>query len=190
MHVHLRDPGQPEKETIASGTRAAVFGGVTSVLAMANTLPVNDHPDVTRYILEKAKQEGSCRIFPVGSMSVGLKGQVAAPIKALKDAGCIAFSDDGRPCENTSILDHVLKLGKELDVLMVEHCEDLALSKHKDTIHESDISEAMGCRGLSSASEALDVARTLLLAHHRDRWQALHARSGCLAKLSTVLAGS
>ena len=108
MHTHLREPGFEYKETIATGTMAAMKGGFTSVCCMANTNPVNDTASVTEFIIKKALTDGACTVYPVGAVTKGLKGEELAELGALKKAGCVAFSDDGKPVSNSHIMRRAL----------------------------------------------------------------------------------
>lgn len=164
MHVHLRDPGQTHKEDLVSGTKAAAAGGFTSVLCMPNTLPSIDTPETVAYVLEKAKREGLCRVYPVGAVTKGLHGKELTDMEALYDAGCIVFSDDGRPCADTNLFRRAMENAASLGALIVEHCEDLHSTEGRTTIHEGDVSQRMGLQGIASSSETLDVSRSMLLA--------------------------
>ena len=163
MHVHLREPGEEYKETIASGTRAAVAGGFTSVACMPNTRPVNDCAAVTQFILEKARDEGSCRVFPVGAISKGLEGKNIAEYGELRAAGAVAVSDDGRPVMNSLLMRRALEYAKTFDLLVISHCEDLDLSG-AGLMNEGPVSTRLGMRGIPSAAEEIMVARDILLA--------------------------
>ena len=109
LHTHLREPGQEHKETIATGTRAAVAGGYTAVCAMANTIPPNDERAVTEMVLAEAARNGACRVYPVGAVSKGLKGEALAELADLRAAGCVAVSDDGKPVFNAQLMRRALE---------------------------------------------------------------------------------
>ena len=147
MHVHLREPGEEYKETIASGTLAAAAGGFTSVACMPNTHPVNDCAAVTQYILEKARDEGSCRVFPVGAISKGLEGKNLSEYGELSSAGVIAVSDDGRPVMNSMLMRRALEYAKTFDLLVVSHCEDLDICG-AGLMNEGPVSTKLGMRGI------------------------------------------
>lgn len=164
LHVHLRDPGQTHKEDLASGTRAAVAGGYTSVLAMPNTQPANDSPAVTEAMIERAARTAHCRVYPVGALTRGLAGKEMTDFDALYRAGCRAFSDDGRPCLDTAVFRRAMEAAARLDALVIEHCEDVHLTAGKTTIHEGEVSRRLGFDGIGASSETNDVARSLLLA--------------------------
>lgn len=164
MHVHFRDPGQTHKEDLISGTKAAVAGGYTSTLCMPNTSPSIDTPETVSYILEKSKREGYCHVYPVGAITKGLLGREITDMDALHRAGCIVFSDDGRPCVDTALFRRAMEKAASLGALIIEHCEDIHLTAGKTTIHEGDVSKKMGLNGIASSSETVDVARSMLLA--------------------------
>ncbi len=162
MHTHLREPGFEYKETISTGTRAAVKGGFTSVCCMPNTKPVNDTIAVTEFIIEKALKEGSCTVYPIGAITKGQNDEELAELEALKRSGCIAFSDDGRPVANSLIMRHALEYSKIFDVPIISHCEDLNLSEG-GVMNEGFVSTILGLRGIPKAAEEIMVARDLAL---------------------------
>jgi dihydroorotase len=163
LHVHLREPGREDKETIATGTRAAARGGFTSVCCMPNTHPVNDNQSVTEFILDRAKREGSVNVFPVGAITKGQQGEELAEIGELVRAGCVAISDDGKPVMNAEIMRRALEYASMFGVPVIQHAEDLHLTG-KGVMHEGLVSTELGMRGIPAASEAVIVARDLLLA--------------------------
>lgn len=163
MHTHLREPGFEHKETIKTGTMAAVAGGFTSVCCMPNTNPVNDNKTVTEFILRKAYAEGVCYVYPIGSITKGQKGSELAEMGMMCDAGCVAFSDDGRAIINSLIMKRVLEYAKILNVPIISHCEDINLS-NKGAMNEGKLSTLMGLKGIPSASEEVMVARDIILA--------------------------
>jgi dihydroorotase len=163
LHVHLREPGREDKETIATGTRAAARGGFTSVCCMPNTHPVNDNQSVTEFILDRAKREGSVNVFPVGAITKGQQGDELAEIGELVRAGCVAISDDGKPVMNAEIMRRALEYAGMFGIPVVQHAEDLHLTG-KGVMHEGLVSTELGMRGIPAASEAVIVARDLLLA--------------------------
>lgn len=163
MHVHLREPGEEYKETIASGTLAAAAGGFTSVACMPNTHPVNDCAAVTQYILEKARDEGSCRVFPVGAISRGLEGKNLSEYGELRAAGVVAVSDDGRPVMSSMLMRRALEYAKTFDLLVISHCEDLDLSDD-GLMNEGLLSTRLGMRGIPGAAEEIMAARDIVLA--------------------------
>jgi dihydroorotase len=128
MHVHLREPGEEYKETIASGTRAAVAGGFTAVACMPNTQPVNDCAAVTEFIRNRAVQQGVCRVYPVAAISKGLAGDMLAEFGELREAGAVAVSDDGRPVMNSQLMRRALEYARIFGLVVISHAEDLPLA--------------------------------------------------------------
>jgi len=163
MHVHLRQPGREDKETIATGTLAAARGGFTAVCCMPNTDPVNDTRSVTEFILDTAKREGAVHVYPVGAISKGLRGEELAEIGELFESGCVAVSDDGRPVMNAELMRRAMEYAGMFDLPVISHCEDLHLSG-KGVAHEGIVSTELGLCGIPSTSEAAMVARDILLA--------------------------
>lgn len=163
MHVHLREPGEEYKETVATGTLSAAAGGFTGVACMPNTHPVNDCAAVTQYILDKARQEGSCRVFPVGAISRGLEGKNLAEYGELRDSGAVAVSDDGRPVMNSLLMRRALEYAKTFDLAVISHAEDAELSSG-GLMNEGPVSTRLGLRGIPDAAEEVMIARDLLLA--------------------------
>jgi len=163
MHVHLREPGQEHKETIATGTASAVAGGFTAVACMPNTTPVNDDANVTTYILDKAKEANLARVYPIGAVSRGSKGELLADIAELKKAGCVAITDDGHPVATALLLRRALEYAGMFGMVVIEHCEDQSL-KGDGVAHEGFHASSLGLRGIPGAAEALHVERGALLA--------------------------
>src|SRR5437667_9847724 len=139
MHVHLREPGQEYKETIATGTRAAAAGGFTAIAAMANTEPVNDTRSVTDYVLAEARARGVVRVYPIGAVTRGLKGQALAELGELAEAGCVAYSDDGRPVMHSGLLRRALEYAQAFGKPIISHADDLHLSAG-GVMHEGFVS--------------------------------------------------
>ncbi len=162
IHVHLREPGQEWKETIASGAEAAVAGGFTDVCCMPNTKPVNDSKAVTDYILDKAKL-AKAKIHPIGAITMQSKGESLAPYGELTEAGCVAFSDDGRPVSNSQIMRRALEYCKMLGRVLTVHEEDLQLSAGF-SMNESALSLSMGLKGMPDAAENVMITRDIELA--------------------------
>ncbi len=162
-HVHLREPGYEYKETIHTGTQAAAAGGVTSIACMANTLPVNDTATVTRYIREKANAEGIVEVYPVGAATKGLRGERLAEIGLMREAGIVALSDDGFPIRDAEILRLVLEYARRFGLPVIDHCEDLTLTKG-GMVHEGKTGTRMGLKGIPCVAESVMVARDVLLA--------------------------
>jgi dihydroorotase len=163
MHVHLREPGFEWKEDIRSGTVAAAAGGFSSVACMANTSPVNDHAEVTRYIREKAASQGAANVFPVAAVTRGMEGKEMTDFAELFEAGAVAFSDDGKPVRNTLILRRALEYARAFDFLVMEHAEDHDLSEG-GAANEGWAAHRLGIPGIPSAAEEVAIARDILLA--------------------------
>ena len=166
-HVHLREPGFEYKEDIASGLSAAAFGGFGAVMCMANTDPVNDSASITRFMLERAKaaHPHGPRLHPVGSLTLGLEGKALAPMGELAEAGCAAFSNDGKPVMNSEIFRRAVEYAAQWGKLVIDHCEDahLAAGTH---MNEGAVSGRIGVAGQSTVAEAMQVARDILLAEY------------------------
>ena len=162
MHVHLRDPGQTQKEDIITGCRAAAAGGVTSLLAMPNTAPAVDNPETVRYILDKAKN-ADAKVYVAASVTKGLKSIEPTDLEALKNAGAAALSDDGRPVENTKFLSDAMKKAPKLGMTVAAHCEDLFLADG-GKINEGEVSRALGIKGIPASAEDCGTAREIALA--------------------------
>ena len=163
MHVHLREPGQEHKETVATGTASAVAGGFTAVACMPNTAPVNDNDNVTAYILAKAAQANLARVYPIGAVSRGSKGELRADVADLKAAGCVAITDDGHPVATALLLRRALEYAAMFGMPVIEHCEDPTL-KGDGVAHEGFYAASLGLRGIPGAAEALGVERGVLMA--------------------------
>ena len=162
MHVHLREPGEEYKETIASGTRAAAAGGFTAVACMPNTKPVNDTAAVTRFILEQAAL-GSARVYPVGAISKGSGGTGLAEYGELKAAGVVAVSDDGQPVVDSQLMRRAMEYAASHGLLVISHSEEIALSRN-GVMNEGLVSTRLGLRGIPCAAESIMVYRELALA--------------------------
>ena len=163
LHVHLREPGFEYKETIETGTRAAAAGGFTAVCAMPNTQPVNDNAGGTAFLLLRAREFGHARLYPIGAITEGSRGERLAALGAMRQAGAVGFSDDGRPVMNAQMLRRALEYSSMFPVPVIEHAEDLHLSAG-GSMHAGPRALQLGLRGISSTSEAAMVARDLLLA--------------------------
>jgi dihydroorotase len=162
VHVHLREPGFEYKETIATGTMAAVRGGFTTLVCMANTSPVNDNRSVTEAIVEKARSEGLCRVLPCGSITKGLRGEELAEIGDMYRAGIVAISDDGKSVRNAEILRRGLEYVKLFGIPVISHCEDEDLSK--GYVHEGAASLLSGLSAIPSIAEEIMVKRDMAIA--------------------------
>ena len=163
MHVHLREPGQEHKETIASGCSAAVAGGWTSICPMPNTNPVNDNAAITRYMIEQAERAHLANVFPIGAVTKSSDGSELAEMGEMKAAGAVAVSDDGRPVPNAGIMRRAMQYARDFDLPVVDHCEDKSLSSG-GVMHEGRISLLLGLKGMPALAEDIDVVRDILLA--------------------------
>jgi len=163
MHVHLREPGQEHKETIATGARSAVAGGFTAVACMPNTSPVNDGASITELILKKAAEANLARVYPIGAVSRGSQGELLADIAELHKAGCCAISDDGRPVATALLMRRALEYASMFDMPVIDHCEDPSL-KSDGVAHEGFVASTLGLRGLPAAAETIIVQRDITLA--------------------------
>ncbi len=163
MHVHLREPGQEHKETVATGTAAAVAGGFTAVACMPNTSPVNDNAGVTEYIVKKAAEANLARVYPIGAVSRGQQGQELADLAELRQAGCVAFSDDGRPVATAILMRRALEYTRMFDGLIIEHCEEQTL-KADGVAHEGAQASALGLKGIPGEAESIMALRDIALA--------------------------
>jgi dihydroorotase len=163
MHVHLREPGREDEETIASGTRAACKGGFTSIVCMANTNPPADNASVIDFIKAKAEAEGVVRVYPVGAVTKGLRGEELAEMAELASAGAVAFSDDGHPVMNARVMRRALEYARMLNRVLIVHAEDVNLSS-VGQMHEGIYSTLLGLQGIPAAAEEAMVARDILLA--------------------------
>jgi dihydroorotase len=162
-HVHLREPGQEDKETIATGTAAAVKGGFTSVACMPNTSPPLDEPGRLYLVAERARRAGLARVHPVAAITLGLGGERLADLAALVEAGAVAFSDDGRPVMHAGLMRHALEYARDLGVPLVTHAEDLGL-RGEGVMNEGAVATRLGLPGIPAACEVVAVERDLELA--------------------------
>ena len=163
LHTHLREPGQEYKETIETGTAAAVAGGWTSVCAMPNTDPINDNPAVTRFMIEQGHAAQLANVFPIGAITKGSGGKELAEMGELKNAGIVAVSDDGRPVPSASMMRRAMEYARGFDLTVVDHCQDPSLSAG-GVMHEGRWSLILGLRGMPAAAEDVDVVRDCVLA--------------------------
>ena len=163
MHVHLREPGREDEETISSGTKAAAAGGFCSIVSMANTSPVADKQEVVKFILRKAREEGVISVYPVGAVTKGLKGQELAEIGELTQAGIVAVSDDGEPIKNSFIMRCGLEYSKKFNLPLISHSEDKELSRG-GVMDEGLMSTILGLPGIPAQAEEIMAARDIKLA--------------------------
>jgi dihydroorotase len=163
LHVHLREPGEEYKETIASGLAAGVAGGFTAVCPMPNSKPVNDNASVTRFIIDKAREADLARVYPVGAITRESKGVELAEMAEMRDAGAVAVSDDGRPVMDAQVMRHAMEYARDHGLVVVDHCQDLHLAAG-GVMNEGRYSTLLGLKGMSCAAEESHVARDLMLA--------------------------
>ena len=163
VHVHLREPGFEYKETVATGSAAAVAGGFTAVCCMPNTQPANDSAAVTEFIRARAAEANLARVYPIGAVSKGLQGEELAEMGEMVRAGAVAFSDDGKPVVNSYLMRRALEYSQLFDVPVVDHCEDPNLAA-KGVMHEGAVATRLGLRGIPAASEEVMTARDVVLA--------------------------
>jgi dihydroorotase len=163
MHVHLREPGEEYKETIASGAAAAVAGGFTTVCAMPNTAPVNDNAAVTRFIIEQAERANLADVLPIGAITKNSEGTELAEIGEMKNAGIVAVSDDGRPVPSAGMMRRAMEYARGFDLPIIDHCEDKSLARG-GAMHEGHWSLVLGLRGVPAAAEEVDAIRDCALA--------------------------
>jgi dihydroorotase len=183
MHVHLREPGQEHKETVATGALSAVTGGFTAVACMPNTKPVNDNAGVTQLILQKARDARLARVYPIGAVSRGQQGEELADIAELREAGCVAVTDDGLPIATALLARRALEYTSMFAMPVIEHCEDQSL-KGEGVAHEGPVAASLGLKGIPGVAEAITAGRDILLAEmtgghvhiaHMSAWSTLEA---------------
>ena len=163
LHTHLREPGREDKETIATGTRAAAAGGYTAVCAMPNTDPVNDQAGITRAILERARAEGVVRVYPIGAVTRGSKGEQMSEYADLREAGCVALSDDGRPVASARMMRRALEYAGAFSLPIIDHCEEPTLFEGA-SMNEGAVATLLGLRGTPGVAESMIVNRDVELA--------------------------
>ncbi len=163
MHVHLREPGQEHKETIATGTASAVAGGFTAVACMPNTDPINDTASVTEFIMKRAAESAVARVYPIGAVSMGQRGEQLTEVADLRAAGCVALTDDGRPVATALLMRRALEYASMFGIVVIDHCEDQSL-KGDGVAHEGAVGGLLGLRGIPGASESIMVERDVSVA--------------------------
>jgi dihydroorotase len=163
VHVHLREPGREDVETVATGALAAAAGGFTGVCAMPNTTPVTDNQATVGFVKRQGEAAGFARVYPYGAISLGMKGQTLAEFGEMVAAGAVAVSDDGRPVEDSHLMRTALEYAQTFGIPVVEHCEVMALA-HGGSMHEGLMSAKLGLKGIPAEAEEIDVARCILLA--------------------------
>jgi len=165
LHVHLREPGREDKETIETGSRSGVKGGFTSVFCMPNTNPVIDNAMIVEAIIKEAKRIGLVNVYPIGAITKGQKDEELTDMFELKKAGCLALSDDGRSVFNSQLMRHAMEYAKMSGVLLIQHCEDPLLCNH-GSMNEGLNSTLLGLKGIPGVAETIIVARDIELAHY------------------------
>ena len=165
LHVHLREPGQEDVETVASGAMAAAAGGFSAVCAMPNTDPVTDNQAAIGFIVSQAQRAGKARVYPIGAISLGQNGQQLAEFGELVGAGAVAVSDDGRPVVSSHLMRTALEYARTFGIPVADHCEDPTLAAG-GAMHEGLVSTRLGLKGIPAAAEEIMVARDILLAEH------------------------
>jgi len=163
MHVHLREPGQEHKETIATGLASAVAGGFTAVACMPNTSPVNDQAGITQFMLKRAADVGLARVYPIGAVSVGSNGEQITEIGDLHQAGCVAITDDGKPVGSALLMRRALEYAAMFKMPVIEHCEDPSL-KGDGVAHEGPVAGMLGLKGIPSCAESIMAERDISIA--------------------------
>ena len=183
MHVHLRDPGREDKETIYSGTRAAAAGGFTCIACMPNTDPVIDNSSVVEYVLSKAKLEGAVNVFVIGAITKGQLGQELSQMGYMADSGAVAFSDDGKCVMRSDVMRRALEYARQFKTVIISHCEDHALTKGAQ-MNESSLSTILGLKGYPNVAEEIMVEREILLASEFGRVHIAHvSTAGSVKKI-------
>jgi len=163
VHVHLREPGREDVETVASGAHAAAAGGFTGVCAMPNTKPVTDNQATVGFVKRQGEAAGFARVYPYGAISLGMQGETLAEFGEMVAAGAVAVSDDGRPVENSHLMRTALEYSQTFGIPVVEHCEVMALAEG-GSMNEGIVSARLGLKGIPAEAEEIDVARCILLA--------------------------
>jgi dihydroorotase len=182
MHVHLRDPGRPDKETIRSGSRAAALGGFTTICCMANTDPPIDNPAAVEYIIAKAAKEAVVNVLPISAVTKGLRGEELAEMGRCFAEGAVAFSDDGRPIMRSDIMRRAVEYARQFNVPVISHCEEASLSAG-GSMNEGAVSTEIGLPGIPALSEEIMVAREIMLAREFGRIHIAHVSSAGSVRL-------
>ncbi len=165
LHVHLREPGREDKETIETGSRSAAKGGFTSIFCMPNTNPVIDNGMIVEAIIKEAKRVGLVNVYPIGAITKGQKNEELTDMAELKKSGCLVLSDDGKAVANGQLMRRALEYAKMLGLLLIQHCEDPLLSNH-GCMNEGVTSTLLGLKGIPGVAETIIVARDIELAHY------------------------
>lgn len=167
MHTHLREPGFEYKEDIESGSKAAVAGGYSVVCCMPNTKPATDNKYIVKYIVDRAKEVNLAKVYPIGAITVGLKGELMAEMGKMKEAGAIAMSDDGQPVSSAQMMRLALEYAKDYDLLLCSHCEEKSLI-NEGVVNEGENATRAGLKGIPSAAEDIMISRDVILAEMLD----------------------
>ncbi len=162
MHVHLREPGREDKETVLTGSRAAAAGGFTSIVCMPDSEPVNDNEAITHFVLERARRAGLVNVVPAGAITKGLRGEELAEVGEMVKAGIVAITDDANPVENNQVMRRACEYAKAFDIPVIDHCAEPRLAA-RGHMNEGAMSTRLGLRGISRAAEEMDVARDIIL---------------------------
>lgn len=186
MHVHLRQPGRTDAETIRTGTMAAAAGGFTSIVAMPNTNPPADNAGAIQYLKDYAAREGVVHVLPCGALSKGLEGKEMAPVGSLKAAGVAALSDDGKCIQNHELMRHLVEYASQFQLPVLDHCEDSVLASG-GVMHEGYWSVLLGMKGMASAAEEIMVARNIMLARMAN-WKVHMQHLSCRESVDLVRA--
>jgi dihydroorotase len=163
LHVHLREPGQEDLETVSTGAMAAAAGGFTAVCAMPNTDPVTDNQAAVGFIVSQAQRAGKARVYPIGAVTLGQRGEQLAEFGELVGAGAVAVSDDGKPVATSHMMRTALEYARTFGIPVADHCEDMSLA-HGGAMHEGLVSTRLGLQGIPAAAEEIMVARDIILA--------------------------
>ncbi len=163
LHVHLREPGQEDLETVATGAMAAAAGGFSAVCAMPNTDPVTDNQAAIGFIVSQAQKAAKARVYPIGTVSLGQKGEHLAEFGELVGAGAVAVSDDGHPVASSHLMRTALEYAKTFGIPVADHCEEMSLARG-GSMHEGIVSTRLGLKGIPAAAEEIMVARDIILA--------------------------
>jgi dihydroorotase len=165
IHVHFREPGQAQKETIATGSRAAAAGGFTTVVCMPNTTPPADNAGTIQYILDAVRRDSLVKVLPTGCITIGMKGETLAPIGSLKRAGVVAITDDGDSVQSNELMRRAIEYAKMFDLTVMDHCQDESMTDGA-VMNEGDVSIRLGLRGWPNAAEDLIVSRNVILSRY------------------------
>lgn len=183
MHVHLREPGREDEETVATGARAAVRGGFTSIACMPNTAPVIEGDEGVKFVFSRGRDAGLARVFPIAAISKNLEGEVLSEIGAAVKAGAVAISDDGMPVMRAGLMRRALEYIKMFSAPVISHCEDLTLSE-SGSMNEGNVSTLLGLKGIPPQSEDVMVARDIILAELAgSRLHIAHVSTGSSVEL-------